>query len=98
MRIKVPNYGEFGLGSTVFHFTEPLTDAERRTVRLTMTTPRANELVAAAATVSRDGRDVTLVAATARRRSSDRRLHGLAVDGEARSHSGESKPRTATWC
>jgi hypothetical protein len=88
LRIKVPTYGEFGLGSTAFRFDKPLTDAERRRVDLEMTTPGPEEVVAAAATVSTDGRQITVVAGVARRRSADRHLHGLSVEGSARTQEG----------
>jgi hypothetical protein len=88
LRVEVPTYGEFGLGSTVFRFTSPLTAAERRHVQLTMTTPSRTQLVAAAATVSRDGRSLTVVAGVARRRTGARHRYGLSVEGTATAQAG----------
>ena len=84
LQVGVPTYGELGLASASFRLPRALTARERRNVRLSVTGRRPDEIVAAAATVSSDGREVLVVAGLARRKSrGPLRRHGLSLEGVA---------------
>jgi hypothetical protein len=84
LEIGVPTWGEFGLASLEFPLPRALTGDERRHVRLRMRGPSSDKVVAATASVSSNGRRLTIVAAMVRRRGSGPvRRHSLMLEGTA---------------